>query len=119
MEDAADGRPAGWAMALPSSTYVLGGRCGSEGGRKQKVLEKNKSAGVRWMEDCTSFLYLLRGKKWKMLRTNEKLDGQWFFLPPCSAGWAMALPSSMFLVEDAAQKDEAGSASAASSISFL
>ena len=63
--------------------------------RKQKVLNrKNKSAGVSWMEDGSSFLYLLTVKKWKMLRTDAQLRG-----------WVSHLPSKV--------------ASAASSIDFV
>ena len=150
MEDAADERPAGWVMALPSSMflvedadhreeaesagkkptkvqesagrkmalpssiylqerngrccgrtpswmgdgssflYVLGGRCGSEGGSRKCWKKTNKSAGVRWTEDGTSFLCLLTGKNWKMLRTDAQLDGQWLFFPLCS-WWKMRL----------------------------
>ena len=66
MEDAADGRPAGWVMALPSSMFLVEDAAQRE--EAESAGKKKKSAGVNWMVAGSSFLYLLRGKKWKILR---------------------------------------------------
>ena len=74
MEDAADERPAGWVMALPSSMFLVEDAA-QRGEAESAGKKKQQSAGISWTEDGTPFLYLLTGKKWKMLRTNAQLDG--------------------------------------------
>ena len=79
MEDAADAWLDRTWRALPSSIYL-----------EEKMEDAADRRTPSWMEDGSSFLYVLSGrcgseggsrKCWKKQKCRSQLDGRWLFLP--------------------------------------